>query len=272
MGMQDIAFKSGEAAIDLWYDGPIVRDNSMMGWCTRNSRNKKWCYWTMCPEDLVSTQCNGLLSLFKDSLRIDNFNCRYGDNRFDVALYGSNIRRNLVAGDASQPTVMDCFIRSNFINMNDFTSLFGKTSQRTASKKAKWQFWRKQPAALTQCLTNSNINVHVKATAFKKGNLHANNLDALVRFAPQEWVLQKISMNLAGGTVACSGKVQHAAGNNHLAFFKNKCRQCRYRQVTFAFDNIGQEAITSQELSGRFSTVASLQAGSMQVDISFLRA
>ena len=259
LGMQDIAFKSGDASFDLFYDGPIVRDKSMLQAIhgTMTIKNGAIDY---IPRGFSFTRCNGSVLLLKDSIRMDNFNCRYRDNQFDVALHGSNIRRKFISGDPLQAAVIDCFVRSPFINMDDFTSLFGQQKQRNTVKKTSGSF-AATARSIDAMLDNSSIGVHVKAAAFKRGNLHASNLEAFVRFEPKHWELVKISLNLAGGTILSSGKVLHAANNTHNAFFKIKVDNTDVSKLLFAFDNFGQEAVTHRELSGRFSTVASLQAG-----------
>ncbi|MEO5594313.1 MAG: AsmA-like C-terminal region-containing protein, partial [Chitinophagaceae bacterium] len=259
LAMQDVAFKSGDASFDLKYDGPIVRDKSMLQDVSGTMIIKNGAI-DYIPRGFSFTNCNGALLLLKDSIRMDNFNCRYGDNQFDVALYGSHIRRKFIAGDASQAAVMDCFVSSTFVNMDDFTSLFGQQKQRSAVKKASGSF-AATARSIDAMLDNSSIGVHVKAAAFKRGNLHATRLEAVVRFEPQHWELEKIAMNLAGGTIVCSGKVLHAANNTHNAFFKVKVYNADVSKLLLAFDDFGQEALTHREISGRFSTIASLQAG-----------
>ncbi|MEP6749432.1 MAG: AsmA-like C-terminal region-containing protein [Bacteroidota bacterium] len=263
LGMQDIAFKKGDASFDLLYDGPIVRDKSMLQ-DIRGSVTIKDGAIDYTPRGFNFIQCNGTVLLFKDSIRMDDFSCKYGDNQFNVVVHGSNVRRAMVAGDASKLAVIDCFVRAPFIDLDDFTSLFGQEKKRNTAKKVTGSF-AATARSIDAMLDNSIIGVHVNAAACKHGSLHATNLDAVVSFEPQYWALKKISMNLAGGTIACSGKVLLAADNKHQAFFKIKVDNADISKLLFAFDNFGQEAITSTELSGRFSTIASLESG---IDVS----
>jgi len=259
LGMQDIAFTGGDAHFDLVYDGPIVRDKSMLQ-DVAGSMTVKDGTINYTPRGFNFTRCNGTVLLLKDSIRMDNFNCRYGSNQFDVKLVGSNIRGKFMNGDAAQIALFDCFVRSPFINMDDFNSLFGQKKQRGNSKKATGSF-AATARNIDDMLDNSSIGVHVKAAGFKRGNLQATKLEAVVVFEPRHWELKKIVLNIADGTIACNGKVLHAANNTHTALFNIKVANTDVSQLLFAFDNFGQEAVTHRELSGRFSTTANLQTG-----------
>ena len=68
-------------------------------------------------------------------------------------------------------------------------------------------------------------------------------------------------MNIAGGTISSSGKVEHASQNIHNASLKMKVDKVDVSKLLSAFDDFGQDAVTHQELSGRFSTMADLQVG-----------
>ena len=259
LGMESIAFKKGTAEVDAYYDGPLVRDKPILQ-SIRGSLQLKDGEIEYTPRGFNFTQCNGSLFLFRDSIRMEDFTCRYGDNKFNVALYSSSIRSSSTANDAAAFSVMDCFVSSPFINLDDFSSLFGQRKQRSAAKKAGGSFGA-TARSIDAMLDNSNIAVHVKAAGFKRGNLKASKLEAVVAFEPQYWELQKIAMNIAGGSIACNGKVTHTGSNTHTALFNIEVNNTDISKLLFAFDNFGQEALTHEELSGRFSTKSTLQAG-----------
>lgn len=259
LGMEDIAFTGGEGQFDLVYDGPLVRDKSMLQGLTGSLVIKDGSM-NYTPRGFNFTQCNGKLLLLKDSMRMNDFNCRYGSNQFSVSLYASNISQKLTIGNAATPAVFDCFVRSPFINLDDFSSLFGQTKQRSSAKKASGSF-AATARNIDALLDNSSIGIHVKANAFKRNHLQASKLEANVRFEPRHWELEKIAMNVAGGSIACNGKVLHGASNTHTAQFNIKVINTDISQLLFGFDNFGQEALTHREISGRFSTDANLQAG-----------
>ncbi|HTL08341.1 MAG TPA: AsmA-like C-terminal region-containing protein [Chitinophagaceae bacterium] len=259
LGMESIAFKKGRANVDAYYDGPLVQDKSILQ-SVRGSIKLRDGEVEYSPRGFNFTQCNGSLYLFRDSIRMEDFTCRYGDNKFDVALYSSSIRSAGAGNDAAAFSVMDCFVSSSFINLDDFTSLFAQRKQRSNAKKAGGSFGA-TARGIDAMLDNSNIAVHVKAAGFKRGNLKASKLEAVVAFEPQSWELQKIAMNIAGGSIACNGKVLHTGSNSHTASFNIEVNNTDVSKLLFAFDNFGQEALTHEELSGRFSTKSTLQAG-----------
>lgn len=259
LALQDIVFKNGEADFNLWFNGPVGDGKSILNEMEGTMAIKNASI-TYVPRSFNFTNCNGMVALYKDSLNMKGFTCNYQDNKFEVDLRGTNIRRKFAGGDNSQPTVIDCFVRSPFVNLDDFTTLFGQKKKRGSGKRPSGSF-AAASRTIDAMLENSTIGLNIQAAGLKHNNLKATNLQATVRFEEQYWELSNIFLNIAGGSISTSGRVVLAPNSIHDAQFNIKIDDTDVKKLLFAFDNFGQDALTHENLRGRFSTVASLRVG-----------
>ena len=257
--LKEISFVNGQADLHLFYDGPITKDKSMFQ-DMEGQMNVKNGTILFVPRKITLINCNGNISFYKDSISVGKFSCNYLKNKFDIEVSGTNIRRKSVVGDISQEAIIKCYVRSPYINLEDFKCLFDEKSQRAKGKMPVESF-RAVAGKLDDALINSVIGIYVKSDGVKYQNLEAENFDADIRFEPRYWKMAKISLNLAGGSIVASGQIVHTANSNHQAALKVKINNVDVKKLLFGFDNFGQDAVTYEHLNGNFSADASLNAG-----------
>jgi len=256
--LKDISFKAGEADLDLFYDGPVTRDNSMLQEMQGRLQVKNGSIEYV-PRSFTFTNCNGDIGFFKDSISMRKFSCNYLKNKFDIEVEGKNIRRKFVANDISQEAIVKCYLRSPYINLEDFNSLFAPLKQKATVIKPPPGF-AATARMLDAVLVNSIIQVDVKAADVKYGRMEARNFDADIKFHPHQWELARVSLNFAGGNIATNGKIIHN-GATHNADVTTRVDNVDVQKLLYAFNNFGQDAVTHQNLRGSFSTTASLKTG-----------
>lgn len=257
--LKDILFKGGTADLNLFYDGPLTKDNIMLE-DLEGQLNIKDGMIEYVPRSFVFTNCNGDVGFFKDSISMRKFTCSYLNNKLEASVEGRNIRRKFVNNDISQEAVIKCMVRSSFLNLEDFNPLFAPVKQRSKSVIPPLTF-AATARKLDALLVNSIIDVDIKATAIKHGRMQAQDFDANIKFLPHHWELAKVSVNLAGGTIYTTGKIMHNNSSNHAAAVSAKISNVDVSKLLYAFDNFGQDIITHKNLQGNFSTTASLKAG-----------
>ncbi|MES2847948.1 MAG: AsmA-like C-terminal region-containing protein [Bacteroidota bacterium] len=257
--LKDISFKGGEASLDLFYDGPLTKDNSMLQDLEGKllMRNGVIEY---VPRSFTFTDCNGDVGFFKDSISMRKFSCSYLKNKLNIEVDGKNIRRKFVVNDLSQQAVVNCFVNSPYINLQDFNPLFAPVKQRTKTLKAAPTF-AATARKIDEVLVNSIIAVQIKAEAVKHQKLEATNFEADIKFHPHHWEVARVSVNLAGGRIVTNGKILHGENSKHTADISTVISNVDVKKLLYAFDNFGQDAITEKNLRGNFSTTASLKAG-----------
>lgn len=257
--LKDISFKGGETSLDLFYDGPITKDKSMLQELEGKLLMKDGVIEYV-PRNFIFTNCYGDIGFFKDSISMRRFSCSYLKNKLNVEAEGKNIRRKFVANDVSQEAVVKCYVTSAYINLEDFTPLFAPVKQRAKVVQAPPGFTA-TAKKLDDILVNSIIAVQVKATGVKHGRLEARNFEADIKFHPHHWELAKVVVDVAGGRINTKGMILHGDNSNHAADITVKVDNVDMRKLLYAFDNFGQDAVTHQNLRGNFSTNASLKAG-----------
>ena len=257
--LKDISLQNGNANLDLFYDGPITPDKSMLqdmeGRLVVQNGTIEYV-----PHHMAFTNCNGDIGFYKDSISMRKFTCNYKETKFALEVEGKNIRRKFVVNDLSQEAIIKCYVRSPFINLEDFKVLFGDKKQRDKAKKPQENF-EATTRKLDALLENSVIGVSITAGNVKKQHLEAKNFNAYIKFAPRRWELAKVSLNLAGGSIVTKGKIIHAGNSMHNAVISTSIDHVDVQQLLYAFDNFGQEAVTHENLRGNFTTQATLQAG-----------
>jgi len=259
LALKDIAFKGGTADLDLFYDGPLTKDNSMLE-DLEGQLNIKAGVIEYVPRSFVFTNCNGDVGFFKDSISMRKFSCSYLKNKLDVEAEGKNIRKKFVNKDVSQEAVVKCYVRSSYLNLADFNALFAPVKQRTKLVTPAPTF-AATARKLDAILVNSIIDVDVKAADIKHGRLEAKNFDANIKFLPYQWELAKVSVDLAGGTIYTTGKIMHNNNSNHNAAVTANINRVDVSKLLYAFDNFGQDIITHKNLQGNFTAYTSLKAG-----------
>lgn len=257
--LKDISFKGGETALDLFYDGPITKDKSMLQELEGKLLMKDGVIEYV-PRSFTFTNCYGDIGFFKDSISMRRFSCYYLKNKLNVEVEGKNIRRKFVVNDVSQEAVVKCYVSSPYINLEDFNPLFAPVKQRAKAVKAPPGF-AATATKLDNILVNSIIAVQVKATDVKHGRMEAKNFEADIKFHPHHWELAKVAVDIAGGRINTNGMILHGDNSNHAADITAKVDNVDMRKLLYAFDNFGQDAITHQNLRGNFSTNALLKAG-----------
>lgn len=257
--LKDIAFKGGAANLKLFYDGPLTSDTTLL-LGLQGQLNIKDGLIEYIPRNFVFTNCNGDVGFFKDSISIRKFSCRYMQNKLDAEVEGTNIRRRLLNNDVSQEAVVKCFVRSPYLNLNDFDPLFAPVKQRAVEIKPPPTF-AATAKMLDDLLVNSVIDVHLKANEIRHDSLQAKNFEANIKFLPHQWEVAKVSVNLAGGNIFTTGKIIHGGNGNHDADITAQVTNVDVSKLLYAFDNFRQDAITGRHITGSFSTTASLKAG-----------
>lgn len=256
--LKDIHFKGGETSLDLFYDGPLTNDNSMLQDLEGKLLMKNGVIEYV-PRSFTFTDCYGDIGFFKDSISMRKFSCSYLKNKLDIQVDGRNIRRKFLANDMSQEALINCRVTSPYINLEDFNALFAPVKQR--KRNAPPPSFAATARKLDETLVNSIIAVDIRARDVRHQQMQASNFEAQIKFHPHHWEVAKIAINLAGGTIFAKGTLQHQGNGNHNADIAAQVTNVDVQKLLYAFENFKQDAITDKHLRGNFSSTAAVKAG-----------
>ncbi len=257
LSLKEMAFENGRALFDLSYDGPLKDGvpaiEKVQGVITISNGSVNYV-----PRDFDFTGCNGVIHLFKDSISMRGFVCRYQSNQFTINVDGSNMRGKLLSADSLRPALITCAVVTPAVDLGNFTSLFAGRKMRSKSSSAAKDL-SSLSRAIDLFIGNSVIDITMKAGNIKNQHLEAKNFEAHIRFEPAQWLLSKIAFQVGSGTIQAKGRVAITTDGNHRAGIQVAVSNADINKLLYAFDNFGQEAVTYQELRGNFLTAANLQ-------------
>jgi hypothetical protein len=255
--MRTLRLLSGEALLELQYDGPLATDVSVMEKLSgRLLVTNGVVHYE--PRNLTFTQCNGELLFSSNDIAVKKLECNVGDNHFEVSLAGKDINK-LATGNPGKGSLA-CTVYTPSLNLADFTSLFSKKNSFITRKKQQ-QKLTATGLQFDDILEKGTLQLDIRADNIRLHHFTANRLTGRVLFESNDWQLQNISLQHAGGTLAMQGRVRELNGNHHTASTHIQLENVDIRRLFYAFDNFGQNGITYQSLEGKLYTQANISVG-----------
>jgi hypothetical protein len=256
--LDNIRLRGGNADLELKYDGPLSKENIMVGQVEGvfHIRDGSIEY---VPHNLLFTSCNGDIAFYPDSIAISKFHCQYKENEFNVEGYGTNVRKKLLLKADGETAAIRLSVSSPAINLDDFDALFGKRVKSTRNAKSKSNFSR-TAANLDAMLNNSSIDLRLKSDRLKRGNLDATRFQTHILFLSGLWQIPELSLHLADGDIQTKGQLKKSEENLHLANIHAQLKKVNIQKLFFAFNEFGQHGIQSKNLRGLVSMDANLLA------------
>ena len=260
LALTNLTLQDGSATLRLFYEGPMnTTDLSNLkdveGEIQVRNGTVKYV-----PKNLVFTNCNGNVSFYKDSISVKEFTCSLKKSKLKVQIESKNLRRAFLANDVSQAASVNCMVTSSFIDLEDFTPLFGANQKTIAANPTKKSFVA-IAGQMDELLDKSIIAVNVKAGSVKHQRLEAKDFSADIKFYPHHWQVAKATLNIAGGSMDVQGKLTEGKGGNHNGDLSAKTKNVDIKKLLYAFDNFHQDVVVSQHITGIFNSVASLKMG-----------
>ncbi len=257
LGMRTLRLLSGQALLELQYNGPLAADASVMEKLSgRLLVTNGVVHYE--PRDLTFTGCNGELLFSSNELAVKKLECNVGSNHFEVSLEGKDVNK-LATGNPGKGSLA-CSVFTPSLNLADFKSLFVKKNSFIVRKK---QSQRLAASALRfdDILEKGTLQLDLRADDIRLRHFTASHFNGRILFEHDDWQLQNISLQHAGGTVAVKGGIHQVSANYHAASADVQLENVDIRKLFYAFDNFGQDGITYQSLQGRLNTRASIAMG-----------
>ncbi len=247
---ESLKLNEGDGEVLLSYSGPIVRNtntNSFLNGFIR-FKNGKVLYT---PRNVLMTNVNGLLKFTNSNLLIENIQCRVLEH--NVTMNGN--ADNLLTLIDTEPNKVS--IRYNIftptLNLASFTYLLkSRTPVKTVTGNKLEKLSNKVDAVMEQ----GRIEVDLKANNLLYRNLRGNNLQAGITILQDRYVLDRVSMNFAGGSMALKGQLVNLRNNIHNASVSADLQNVDVKNVFYSFGNFGQDGITDKQLDGKLTAKA----------------
>lgn len=251
-----ILFSEGTAAADLYYTGPVLKDDSTPSALEGTVQVQRGGF-TYLPRDLTFHDCSATLQFTGQDLLVRNV--RIQSQKSALQMEGT-IRNMLnLYFTAPEKIELDWKIRSALVDLNEFRSFL------TARRKGKKAPHKKKPKTesrvgqqLDKVLAASNVKMDVALDKIVFERFTAQNVKALIAMTESDIQLSKIAFLHAGGTAQASGNV-HQQGNNNTFKINANISNVHIAQLFYAFSNFGMESLKSDNLRGIVSAKADIK-------------
>lgn len=248
LGGTTFIFNKGTAKVDLSYKAPF----------DQNDKGERFIYGSVNASDAKATYKPRNLSLedmqmvmnFKGrDLFINNLKLRSGSS----AIYmegGIKNFSNLYYSDPEKMLV-DWQMRSPQINLNEFMAFVGRRQGGSSSPSKTRRGVRKISGDLDRILEQASMrmNLGINKLIYKK--FVATDVRGQVTLRQSGIVMDNLSLKQGGGTVNVTGNIDQTGALNRFTI-DSRINNVNVERLFYAFDNFGQDAITSQNLRGTF--------------------
>jgi AsmA-like C-terminal region len=251
-----LAFTKGSGKINMTYRGSLEKnyDSSRTISGTFNMDSASLTY---VPRNLQFSKGTGVVRFANKDILIDNLILYSGTT--DLNMSGRIKSVFYLINQKNKKLSLDWSIKSNKLNLNDFTSYLKQQHSKAIAKKKK--------SSLAQTLTgftnlletaDFNLNLNAKQLIYKKFN--AENLVANLDMDDNAINLKKINLQHAGGTIFIQGIVRNDPAANPFSF-KSQLKNVNVSKIFYAFNNFGLKSPTDKNIIGALTADVTMQGG-----------
>ncbi len=245
-----IDFAEGDADVKLDYKGPIAKNDNTNSFLNGSIifKNGKIIYN---PREAEMKDLNGTILFSNSNIFVQDFRFNLLNNK--IVMNGTANNLLTLANTDPNRVLLDWNVYSPSLNLASFTSLLGDRKKVAAKKPSKNQLG-KMSSQIDDLLEKSRVDVTLKADNILYKKLNASAFSGNIVMLQDRYLINNISMNLAGGNMAMNGQLVNEGSAKHRATLVAAMKNVDVSKVFYAFDEFGQKAITSSNLEGALTT------------------
>jgi hypothetical protein len=251
-----LSFNKGSGKINMIYQGSLEQnyDSSRM---ISGNFNMDSAALTYVPRNLQFTRGQGVIRFDKKDIIIDDLNLYSGTT--DLIMSGRVKSIFYLINQKNKKLTLDWAIKSNKLNLNDFTSYLKQQHTKVVPKKNKSSL-AKTLTEFTNLLESANFNLNLNAKQLIYKKFVANNLIANMEMDDNAISLKKIDLQHAGGSISIQGIVRNNPAANPFSF-KSQLNNVNVSKIFYAFNNFGLKSPTDKNIAGTLTADITLQGG-----------
>lgn len=246
IGNNTLTIKKGKGNIQLTYNGPL--ENNTKGNTLINGKvnfsNGTLLYN---PRKLQLDNASGNIVFKNTDVNVTDFKGTLQGN----TIYMNGIGKNLLALVETNPglLLLDWNIYSPSLNLNFLNALLKKktTTINTSNTGSISTF-------LDIIVAYASFRIKIKADELMYKKFKATKVDGLLSLANENWAINKIELQHAGGHMQISGKLEEANSKRYNATIGTTLSNVDVNKVMYAFNNFGQKGIEFENLKGKLSS------------------
>lgn len=263
LGSRSFHFSNGTADVNLLYRAGLKKDDSSRKYIYGTVRIDN-AAMTYRPRGLKLNNCDALLRFTGDDLLMQRVNVQTANTNLNMDGRIANFA-NLYYHEPGK-ILLDWNIRSPQINLNEFLSFLGKRNAATGDKMIGPQQQAKEggntrkrnfASRLDRILDESNVHMNMDVGRLIYKRFKAEQVRSEINMNQAGIDIQHIALNHAGGKITALGSIQQSGSNRFD--IKANMDNVNVQELFYAFENFGQEAITTDNIRGRLNTTVNMQ-------------
>ncbi len=249
IGSEAIRFNEGAGSIQVLYKGPIEKNNntnSLLNGAVSFS-NASILYT---PRNVEMKQVNGKLTFRNSDVFVENLQCLVMDNLVTMQGRADNLLTliNTQPGKAN----IDWNIYTPSLNLGSFMYLLQPRNKKTQSKRNNNRV-SDMADKIDNLMEQCTLQVTLKADKLLYKKFEASRTIADIKLLENKYVINKLSMDHAGGHIEMNGSLVHERDNYNSAKIRAALQHVEVNKVFAAFEDFGQDGIVGENLEGKLT-------------------
>jgi hypothetical protein len=246
-GSSSFQFKKGKLAMNVVYRGSVMGKDSaadsINGTVNFNDASIKYL-----PRNFNLDDCNGNLKFVKNDLFVNRISATAGKTK--LVMTGSAKNFLSMLNESPEKLIMDWKITSPTLHLQDFRGFLSKAQSKKAVKKnTKFGL---TASKVDKMFSEGDMYIRLQAPMMDYKTFEAHNVLAKVILKPDEITFEEVNLNHANGSMEVSGSLKNGADNNPVKLAA-VLRDMDVPLLFAAFNNFGQDAVTSKNINGKIS-------------------
>jgi hypothetical protein len=246
-GSSSFKFNKGKLAMNIVYRGSVVgRDSAganINGAVTFNGASIKYV-----PRNFNLDNCSGDLKFVNNDLFVNSISATAGKTKLVMSGSAKNFLSML---DVSpEKLVIDWKITSPFLHLQDFRGFLSKAQSKKAEKKNA-QFGL-TASKVDRMFSEGDMYIQLQAPRMDYKTFGAQNVVAKAVLKPDAINFEKVNLDHANGSMEVKGSLKNGGTDNPVKL-NAVLRDMDVPLLFAAFNNFGQDAVTSKNIEGKIS-------------------
>jgi hypothetical protein len=253
-GSETINFDAGKADADIIYKGGISENDTIRPYLKGYARIDN-AGITYLPRNIAFTNVYALLQFDGSNLYIRNVHLKSGQS--SLAMDGAVGNFLNLYFNSPEKILINWNIRSPFINLNEFSSFFKKPKyyrNPIVRHYQKLRILRKLDVVLNAC----NVDMQMQVSKLVYRTFAASGISANILLARDGVNVKYVNLTHAGGTLNINGNIINQGRDSRTISIHANIDKVKIDQLFYAFDNFGQDAITTKNIKGTLSAKVDL--------------
>ncbi len=251
-----LSFTKGSGKINMAYSGSLESNfdslRMVSGIFNLDSANINYV-----PRNLLLTNGKGTIRFTGKDVVVDNLNFNTGST--DFIMNGTVKSLFYLINEKNKKLTLDWNIRSNKLNLNDFTSYLRPKRSLEAAREKKSSL-AQTLTEFTDLLGAANFSLHLSAKQLVYKKFYADNLAADLVTDNNSINLKKIALRHGGGSISMQGILRNDPASNPFSF-KAQLVNVNVNKIFTAFNNFGLKSPTDKNIQGSLTADVTMQGG-----------